>query len=225
MSSAPVAPVVASSGVATSPSRHWAESSRPRVASSFGRPVWLPRRVGRAAFAAAAFSALLLERGTTTGDLRSLVVVGGPPEKAAGPAEVLCENGILYASPYLKTVRVKLASRVGRRLGDVLEDSQSHVGSAPRKGLGDIPPSWWEEQLRQGNVAVQRCAGSGVRLETIDADYIVQSVEDRVHLPIHVHELVAPNVEPEVIYEDRDYLVVSKPAGVDIFPNPGTGHV
>ena len=44
-------------------------------------------------------------------------------------------------------------------------------------------------------------------------------------LMIHVHERAAPDVEIPIIYEDRNFLAVSKPSSVDLTKNPGYGSV
>ncbi len=87
-----------------------------------------------------------------------------------------------------------------------------------------ISPDWWLNQLRQGNVRVERCGWQCVDLLTIDEDYVVQN-DDRVRLMIHVHERAVPDVKIPVIYEDDNYLAVSKPAGLDVFANPSGGSV
>eukprot|EP00438_Fugacium_kawagutii_P024837 Skav205739 [mRNA] locus=scaffold1496:229096:230043:+ [translate_table: standard] len=85
-------------------------------------------------------------------------------------------------------------------------------------------PDWWLAQLRQGRVQVERCGWQCIRLEEIDEDYMVQD-DDRVRLTIHVHERAVPDVSIPIVYEDDNYLAVSKPAGLDVFTNPSCGSV
>ena len=63
-----------------------------------------------------------------------------------------------------------------------------------------------------------------MNLVPIDEDYMVQE-DDRVRLPVHVHERAVPDVDVPILYEDKDYLAVSKPAGLDVFMNPSGGVV
>ena len=144
------------------------------------------------------------------------------------PTRVFKEHGVLYATPYEHEVRVSLRCIAGRRIGDAvrsaLEAQSLDQGAELPSMFNGISPAWWLEQLTRGRVRTERCAWQQLEFETIDESYIVQD-DDRAHLSIHVHERAAPDVEIQVVHEDRDFLAVSKPAGVDVFANPTYGSV
>ena len=144
------------------------------------------------------------------------------------PPKIIAEAGILYATPYEHEVRLRIRSIAGQRIGDVIERAKAHelsdCNDCNVSMFESISPDWWLNQLRQGNVRVERCGWQCVDLLTIDEDYVVQN-DDRVRLMIHVHERAVPDVKIPIIYEDDNYLAVSKPAGLDVFANPSGGSV
>ena len=144
------------------------------------------------------------------------------------PTQVFKEHGILYATPYDHEVRVKLGSIMGQRIGDAIRKAQEARKldeDAEIPGIfNSISPGWWLQQLDSGGVRVERCAWQHLEFEQIDADYVVKE-GDRARLMIHVHERAAPDVEIPIVYEDRQFLAISKPAGVDITANPSCGSV
>lgn len=131
------------------------------------------------------------------------------------PGSVLRIGGIRYVAPYDQEVRLRLQKFAGQRLCDVIDEA---VGSHR------VSPSWWSAEFRAGRVCIQRCEWGQVRLEPVGADYIVRQ-GDRVHLSVHMHERATPDVVPTIVYEDAEFIAVSKPAGVDIFANPSGGNV
>ena len=138
---------------------------------------------------------------------------------------IIREGGILYASPYEQEVRMKIRSIKGHRLGDVIQKANIEPESQENLTIFDsITPEGWLNQLRAGKVRVERNGWRQVNLEAIDEDYVVQD-DDRVRVTIHVHERAAPDVEIPIIYEDKNYMAVSKPPGLDIFVSPIGGSV
>ncbi|OLP89985.1 Bifunctional protein RIB2 [Symbiodinium microadriaticum] len=142
--------------------------------------------------------------------------------------QVFREHGVLYAAPYDHEVRVKIGSITGQRIGDAIRTAQEALAldeNAELPGMFNfISPSWWLRQLNRGGIQVERCAWQHLEFERVDADYVVKE-GDRARLMIHVHERAAPDVEIPIVYEDRDFLAVSKPASVDLTKNPGYGSV
>ena len=135
---------------------------------------------------------------------------------------VIREAGVLYAAPYLSEVRLRLRCIAGQRIGDAIQREQVEASNVSM--FEQISPEWWLAQLRQGSVRVERCGWQRVDLEEIDENYVVQD-DDRVRLMVHVHERAVPDVDIPIIYEDENYLAVSKPSGLDVFANPSGGTV
>jgi len=125
-------------------------------------------------------------------------------------AAVHLVDGLRYVAPSETWVQVQLSSSVGMRLDDALL----------RLRLPSLPPEWWESDATSGYV---RLESDGVGAEARPS-HVVRP-KDRVHVLMHVHEQVVPNVRPEVLKDDSDILAVSKPAGVEIFCNPMCGAV
>ncbi|CAJ1412983.1 unnamed protein product [Effrenium voratum] len=137
----------------------------------------------------------------------------------------LVESGIQYVPPYDVQVRQRLKCIAGQRLGDALRAARVNTsGEALLPIFERISPDWWLEQMKLGKVQVERCRWQHVELEQINESHLVHK-EDRVRLMIHVHERATATVNISIIHEDQDFFVVSKPAGVDIFPNPMGGSV
>jgi len=146
----------------------------------------------------------------------------------AVPTQVFREHGVLYASPYEHEVRVKLNCIAGQRIGDAISNAKRARSMDKDANLpsmfNSISPPWWAEQVRRGLVKVERSAWQELTFEPVDSDYVVKE-GDRARLMIHVHERAAPDVSIKVVHEDRNFLAVSKPAGVDVFANPTCGSV
>ena len=150
------------------------------------------------------------------------------PASCVVAPQVFREHGVLYAAPYDHEVRVKIGSITGQRIGDAIRAAQEALAldeNAELPGMFNfISPSWWLRQLNRGGIQVERCAWQHLEFERVEADYVVKE-GDRARLMIHVHERAAPDVEIPIIYEDRNFLAVSKPSSVDLTKNPGYGSV
>ncbi|CAE7400116.1 RIB2 [Symbiodinium sp. CCMP2592] len=150
------------------------------------------------------------------------------PASCVVAPQVFREHGVLYAAPYDHEVRVKIGSITGQRIGDAIRAAQDALAldeNAELPGMFNfISPSWWLRQLNRGGIQVERCAWQHLEFERVEADYVVKE-GDRARLMIHVHERAAPDVEIPIIYEDRNFLAVSKPSSVDLTKNPGYGSV
>lgn len=139
--------------------------------------------------------------------------------------QIFKEAGVLYAAPYEQEVRLRIRSIAGQRIGDAIQRAKLHDPQPCNVSIFEsISPDWWLAQLRQGGVRVERCGWRHVDLEQIDENYVAQN-DDRVRIVVHVHERAVPEVPIPIIYEDEDYLAVSKPSGLDVFANPSGGSV
>jgi len=130
-------------------------------------------------------------------------------------AKTLKIGGFRYISPYFYEVRAKLGQFAGDAITPALKQT---------KVLQGMSPEWWDKELGRGQVCIERCEWARIALDPVNSSYIVRP-DDVARVRIHVHERVVPDVTPDIVYEDDDYLVICKPAGLDIFENPTTGTV
>mmetsp|Transcript_36988 Transcript_36988/g.86111 ORF Transcript_36988/g.86111 Transcript_36988/m.86111 type:complete len:176 (-) Transcript_36988:66-593(-) len=129
--------------------------------------------------------------------------------------DVVRVAGLRYVAPYFQEVRLRLRHFQGMRLGEALPEAGRQLRARPE---------WWAAEIEAGRVLMERASHHSIDLERVAAGYRIRA-DDRARLRVHVHERVVPDVEPMVVHEDAGVLVVSKPAGIDIFRNPQCGSV
>eukprot|EP00977_Amphora_coffeiformis_P011867 scaffold2911_cov177-Amphora_coffeaeformis.AAC.1 len=162
---------------------------------------------------------------------RSILLPGFPLAPGQTEPEVLCINGLRHVEPYYVLVSLSLFgdkkknSKVTTTVGKCLELLQSeHRRMNP-------PIHWWIRQLNRGKLF----ANKSLTEPPVDNDTSIRG-GDCVWSIFHYHEQAIPfdkDIELDLstttaaaaAAQSEHYIVVNKPAGVDVLCNPAAGRV
>lgn len=135
------------------------------------------------------------------------------------PERFESDNGVSHVAPYWMQVKLNLSihKHKGRTLSQAIDMVKTKF---PDK-------SWWLTELRAGVLDLHyvyhkhkkhRCKARG--------DFVITESDATLSGYYHMHEdaMIAEN-NPTILFQDDSYVIVNKPAGMDVLSNPGAGRI
>lgn len=156
------------------------------------------------------------------GEESTVELPGHPLAPGQGEPEVLCVNGLRHVAPYYVIVHLSLGHK-HNRIGITVEQCLENL--IKKESLRMKPPArWWMLQLQRGRLF----ADKSLTEPPVSGESRIQN-GDCLWGTFHYHEQAihydCGNDTAIALHDGENYVVVNKPAGVDVLSNPGAGRV
>ena len=138
--------------------------------------------------------------------------------------EVLCLDGLRHVAPHYVLVHLALDNKNSN--GPTTTVGQCLRNLTAKNRRMNPPAQWWMNQLDRGRLFDNKALTE----PPVHKDTAVEIGDCTLWSTFHYHEQVIhynPTTSSSgmILYSDESYIVVNKPAGVDVLCNPAAGRV